>query len=51
LIKPTNIITSGGNYFAGSMPFTAKAVALHNIAGVPFTATYAVDAVAKEMTK
>ena len=51
LIKPTNVITTGGNYFAGSMPFTAKAVALHNIQGVPFTATYAVDAVAKDMTK
>lgn len=51
LIKPTNVITTGGTYYAGSMQFVAKAVALHNIQGVPFTATYAVDATAKPMTK
>lgn len=51
LIKPPNIITSGGQYFAGSMPFVAKAVALHNINGTEFTATYSVDAVAKPVTK
>jgi hypothetical protein len=51
LIKPTNVITTGGNYFAGSVPFIAKAVALHNIQGIPFTANYAVDAVAKPLTK
>lgn len=51
LIKPTNVITTGGNYFAGTESFVAKAVALHNILGVPFTATYAVDAVAKPVTK
>jgi hypothetical protein len=51
LIKPTNVITTGGTYYAGSMQFVAKAVALHNILGIPFTATYAVDAVAKPMTK
>lgn len=51
LIKPNNIITSGGNYFAGTEPFVAKAVALHNIQGVPFTATYSIDAVAKPITK
>lgn len=51
LIKPTNVITTGGNYFAGTESFVAKAVALHNILGIPFTATYAVDAVAKPVTK
>lgn len=51
LIKPPNIITTGGQYFAGTLPFVAKAVALHNIEGIPFTATYSVDAVAKPVTK
>lgn len=51
LIKPTNIITSGGTYYAGSIPFVAKAVALHNINGTRFTVTYAVDATAKPLTK
>ncbi len=51
LIKPTNVITTGGAYYAGTEPFVAKAVALHNIQGVPFTATYAVDAAAKPVTK
>ena len=51
LIKPTNIITSGGTYYAGSIPFIAKSVALHNINGTKFTVTYAVDATAKPLTK
>ena len=51
LIKPTNVITTGGNYFAGTEPFVAKAVALHNILGVPFTVTYSVDATPKPVTK
>jgi len=51
LIKPTNVITTGGQYYAGTEPFVAKEVALHNIQGIPFTATYAVDAAAKPITK
>jgi len=51
LIKPANVITTGGQYSAGTESFVAKAVALHNIQGVPFTATYSVDATAKPVTK
>jgi hypothetical protein len=38
------------SYNAGSMNFAADQVAFHTLGGVPFTVTYTVDAVAKDLT-
>jgi hypothetical protein len=38
------------SYNAGSMNFAADQVAFHTLGGVPFTVTYTVDAVAKDLS-
>ncbi len=47
LIKPYNGPPIVSSFNSGTMPFVAKAVALHSVNGTKFTATYAVDATAK----
>jgi hypothetical protein len=49
LIKPYNGPPVVSSFNSGTMPFVAKAVALHSVNGTRFTVTYAVDAVAKKM--
>jgi hypothetical protein len=51
LIKPFNGPPVVSSFDSGSMPFIAKGVALHNVNGTKFTATYAVDANAVAMNK
>src|SRR6266487_5404549 len=50
LIKPFSGPADVPSFNSGSMSFVAKAVALHNINGTRFTATYAVDAIAKQLS-
>jgi hypothetical protein len=53
LIRPVNqgLNSTAASFNAGSLNFAAKAVAFHTITGIKFTVTYAVDAVAKNMTR
>lgn len=51
LIKPYNGPPTVSSFNSGTLPFVAKAVALHSVNGTKFTVTYAVDATAKAMNK
>jgi len=51
LLLASNGAATVPSYYSGSVDFASNAVAFHTLGGIPFTVTYTVDAVAKDLTK
>ena len=51
LLLASNGAATVPSYYSGSLDFASNEVAFHTLGGIPFTVTYTVDAVAKDLTK
>jgi hypothetical protein len=51
LLLASNGAATVPSYYSGSLDFASNEVAFHTLGGIPFTVTYTVDVVAKDLTK